>query len=147
MIPVGLDNALMKVDLISWVDLALGFMRHGRLHRFEWLDGPAPLGVYANLRKFRIHPYGPGLHIEERTAEDGNMRRSYRRWFYVNPRQAEFAEYLLLATCVPLEEPLIDPKNQRAWGKGLPKRQWESGKARAAGPVEVVADWFEALFR
>ena len=146
MIPVGLDNALLRVNIVSWIDLAIGILKHGRLHRFEWLDVPA-LEIYANLRKFRIHPYGPGLHIEERTDDDGKKRRSYRRWFFVNAAQAEFAEYLLLATRVPLEGPLINPNNQRAWGKGLPRRQWEGGKARAAGPVEVIADWFEALWR
>lgn len=146
MIPVGLDNALMRVDLISWIDLAIGVVRHGRLHRFEWLDRPAA-PIYDNLRKFRIHPYGPGMYIEEFLDDDGKKRRSYRRWFYVNPAQAEFAEYLLLATRVPLEGPLINPNNQRAWGKGLPKRQWEEGKAKAAGPVEVVLDWLIALWR
>jgi len=146
MLPTGLDNALMRVDIISWIDLALGFLKHGRLHRFEWIDGPAPLGIYADLRRLRIHPYGPGLHIEERTDGDGTQRRSYRRWFYVNRKQANFAEYVLMATCVPLEGALLNPNNAKAWGKGAPRRAWQDGKATAT-PVEVIADWFESLCR
>ena len=146
MIPLWVDNALMQMNIVSWADLALGFIRHGRLHRFEWRDVPA-LDIYDNLRKFRIHPYGPGMYISETTDNDGKRKRTYRRWFYVNSEQAVFAEYLLMATCVPLDGALLNPNNAKAWGKGLPRRQWEGGRAKAAGPVEVIADWFGALWR
>lgn len=145
MIPAWFDNVFMRVDFVSWIDLAIGFFRHGRLHRFEWMDQPA-MEIYSNLRKFRIHPYGPGMYVHEFVDDAGQKRRRYRRWCYINRRQAEFAEYLLLATCVPLISPLLNPNNRRAWGKGLPRRQWESGQARAAGPVEVIVDWLAALW-
>lgn len=37
---VEIENALMRIDLLSWFDLLRGVMRHGRLHRFETIDTP-----------------------------------------------------------------------------------------------------------
>lgn len=39
---VAIENALMRIDLLSWFDLLRGVMRHGRLRRFETIDTPRP---------------------------------------------------------------------------------------------------------
>lgn len=150
MLPVGLENALMRIDLISWIDLLIGFARHhGRLHRFEWRGNPNGADVENTLRRYHIHGYGRSTMIEVETDTQGKKKRVYRRWFYVNAEQAEWAEYLLSCICVPLEG-YLNPNNVNAWGKPLP-RSWDQQKGRRGLPratfVELISDWMAGIWR
>ena len=123
---VAIENALMRIDFLSWFDLLRGVMRHGRLHRLDTIDTPMLYGESA-LRRYGIHCYGRGVEVTLREDEDGRKRRSYRRWFYVNAKQANFAEYTLVRHGVQPVNPL-NANNWKAAGRGR-FRAWDAKRS------------------
>jgi len=122
----AIENALMQINFFAWFDLLRGVMRHGRLHRFDTIDTPMLQGESA-MRRYGIHCYGRGVSVTLREDEDGRKRRSYRRWFYVNAKQANFAEYIMLRHGVQPVNPL-NANNWKAAGRGR-FRAWDAKRS------------------
>lgn len=122
----AIENALMQINFFAWFDLLRGVMRHGRLHRFDTIDTPMLHGESA-MRRYGIHCYGRGVSVALREDEDGRKRRSYRRWFYVNAKQANFAEYVMLRHGVQPVNPL-NANNWKAAGRGR-FRAWDAKRS------------------
>lgn len=144
------DNALMSIHQpLAWLDMLGGIRAHGRLARFEWKRGPVAYDVEALLRRYHIHSYGRGVWIDIETDGDGNEEEVWRRWFYVNAEQSDWAEYLLLAGSVPLTD-VRNRSNVQAWGKGRPV-SWDERKGRRGLPratlIEALADFIVGLTR
>lgn len=136
-----IENGLMRVDLFGWLDFAAGVQKHGRMRRFEWRDQNG-YAVEALLRRYGIHPRGWGVHVEVQRDEQGRRWKSYRKWMFINHKQAAWAEYILLRAGVRLEGPLIDGRN-RQWAErhaGAP-RAWRDQRRRKTA-MERVTDWF-----
>jgi hypothetical protein len=123
------------MDILSMIDLAFGYAKHGKLHRFTVMNTPGIM-VESILRRYRIHAYGRS--IEER---NGHQFRS----FHVNARQARFAEYLLLRAGLPLMGGLIDPRNAAAADHEEMPAQWQEGRSLAT-PIEALGDALATLF-
>lgn len=116
------------------IDLAAGYAKHGQLHCFTVFNTPGI--VYESiLRRYRIHAYGRSI-----TEQDGVQLRS----FYVNARQARFAEYLMLRAGIPLIGTL-DPRNRAAADLEDMPAQWQPGRSRAT-LIEAIGDALAALF-
>lgn len=137
---VAIENALMRIDFLSWFDLLRGVMRHGRLHRFETIDTPMLHGESA-LRRYGIHCYGRGVSLSLREDESGRKRCSYRRWFYINAKQANFAEYILVRHGVQPANPL-NANNWKAAGRGR-FRAWDAKRSLRPTTInEVISNLF-----
>lgn len=135
---VAIENALMRIDPLSWLDFFRGVMRHGRLHRFDTIDTPMLQGESA-MRRYGIHCYGRGVEVSLQTDREGRKRRSYRRWFYVNRRQANFAEYILVRHGIQPSNPL-NAKNWAAAGRGR-FRAWDAKRSlRPSTLNEVISN-------
>lgn len=117
------------------IDLAFGTAKHGKLHRFTVMNVPGIL-FESILRRYRIHAYGRS--IQERNGHEF-------RHFYVNARQARFAEYLLLRAGIPLANALIDPRNAAAADHEEMPAQWQEGRSMAT-PIEAIGDAMAAMF-
>ena len=117
------------------IDLAFGYAKHGRLHRFEVTNTPG-IVFESILRRYRIHAYGRSIAVH-----DGAQLRS----FHVNARQARFAEYLLLRAGLPLTSPLLDPRNAAAADHEEMPAQWQEGRSLAT-PIEALGDAMAAIF-
>ena len=136
----AIENALMRIDFLSWFDLLRGVMRHGRLHRFETIDTPMLHGESA-LRRYGINSYGRGVEVSLKTDREGRKRRSYLRWFYVNRKQANFAEYILIRHGIQPSNPL-NAKNWAAAGRGR-FRAWDAKRSlRPTTLTEVISNLF-----
>ena len=137
------ENSLMAINVIAWLDFIRGWLRYKRLVRFEWIGNPSGYDVFAVLRRYHIHPVSAGVHIER----DANDRRQYRKWLWVNAEQSDFAEYVLMAASVPLTA-VRNQQNAKAWGKGRPI-SWDERKGRRGLPrataIETIADWMSSL--
>ena len=146
---VAIENILFRMDLIGWLDLLHGVMRHGRLHRIGWID-TSGYAVEDILRQYDIHAYGRAIRVELVPDVDSDKkRREMHRWMWVNYEQASWAEYVLLRGGLTLTTPLIDPANVRraAQHSGLPT-PWKRGKkSKPVTPVEIIFDWFSGLMR
>lgn len=140
-----MDNIINALDWFRYVSLAIGTFKHGRLHCFTWLDNPTGYEVEHTLRQYDIHAYGRGTWTEKEPGPDGKPVKHLRRFMYVNQAQAEWAEYILCCLCVPIDGAWANPKNQRAWGRPLP-RPWKAG-AKRQGVVEMLSDWWAGLTR
>lgn len=142
--PIWLDNSMMALNLISWLDLAHGLLRHGRLRRLAWLDEPAGWEVEQVLRRYHIHPYGRAVYKRRRQDDV-----EWRYQVFVSEAQSDFAEYLLCCARVELLE-VRNPHNLRAWGKVLPA-SWDVRRGKRAlpveTPVEAFFDWLDSLCR
>ena len=135
----AIENAFSHINIISWIDLAFGIARHGRLQRIEWRD-ESGYPLESLLRRYKIHVYGRGVRIEIERDAEGNKRRTYRKWMFVNHKQASWAEYVLLRGGFALES-VIDPRNV-TWAanhSGAPA-PWMAGKKATATPVEAFSD-------
>ncbi len=136
----AIENALMRIDFLSWADFFRGVARHARLHRFETIDAPMLQGESA-MRRYGIHCYGRGVSVTLREDEDGRQRRSYRRWFYVNAKRANFAEYVMLRHGVQPVNPL-NAKNWAAAGRGR-FRAWDAKRSLRPTTInEVISNLF-----
>ena len=137
---VAIENALMRIDLLSWFDLLRGVARHGRLHRLDTIDTPMLYGESA-LRRYGIHCYGRGVSLSLREDESGRKRFSYRRWFFVNKRQANFAEYILIRHGIQPSNPL-NANNWKAAGRGR-FRAWDAKRSLRPTTInEVISNLF-----
>jgi hypothetical protein len=144
-ISVGIENILYRIDIIGWIDFLHGIAKHGRLRKIEWYDTNGYL-VENTLRRYAIHAYGRAIASELEPDANGKKRKVYRRWMWVNAKQAAWAEYVLLRSGMSLIS-VIDPANYQRAAKhdGAPP-PWSGGKrARAATPVEGVFDIFGAM--
>lgn len=140
-----ISNVFARLDLISWLDLFAAVQKHGRLVKLAWLD-TSGYEVEGILRRYSIHAYGRALRIDLEKDSTGHLRKVYRRWIYVNEKQASWSEYVLLCGGIGLIT-VIDPANSRraASAGGLPA-PWAGGRrARASTPVEATFDVFGAL--
>lgn len=138
-----IENALMACDLSSWIDLAHGFITHGRLHRFVWSDSPSGYELERILRDRGIHAYGRMCQY----YRDGDRKR-IQRWCWVNARQADFAEYNLLGAGVSLESATVNPANWQRFGQGAARTTWkDSGKVLKPTLLESVSDWLASFVR
>ena len=136
----AIENALMQINPLGWVDFLRGVARHGRLHRFDVLDTPMLRGESA-LRRYGIHCYGRGVSVSLQPDEQGRKRRVYRRWFYVNARQANFAEYILVRHGIYPVDPL-NANNWQAAGRGQ-FRAWDAKRSlRPTTLNEVISNLF-----
>jgi hypothetical protein len=136
----AIENALMQINFFAWFDLLRGVMRHGRLHRFETIDTPMLQGESA-LRRYGIHCYGRGVEVRLQTDKEGRKRRSYLRWFHVNRKQANFAEYILVRHGIQPSNPL-NAKNWAAAGRGR-FRAWDAKRSlRPTTLTEVISNLF-----
>jgi hypothetical protein len=144
---VGIENILFRIDIVGWLDFAHGVAKHGKLRKLEWYDTVGYL-VENTLRRYAIHGYGRGVAVELEPGPDGKKRKVYRRWLWINAKQAAWAEYVLLRSGLTLIS-VIDPRNV-AWAQqhdGEAPTPWQGGKrARAATPVEGAFDVMGALF-
>lgn len=144
-ITVGLENILYRVDIVGWLDYLHGVTKHGRLTRLEW-GATGGYEIESTLRRYAIHAYGRGIAVELEPGPDGTQRRVYRRWLWVNAKQAAWAEYVLLRAGVSLRS-VIDPANvQRAQQHDSTPAPWQGGRrGRAVTPVEGLVDLFGSL--
>lgn len=146
---VAIENLLTSMDMISKLDLLHGFLRHGRLHRFEWVDTTG-YEVESILRQYDIHAYGRAIWVHLVPDGEGKKRREMHRWMWVNRGQAPLAEYVLLRAGLTLTTPLIDPENVRRAAKynGVLPTPWKRGKkSKPVTPIEAIFDWFAGLVR
>lgn len=143
-----IENALMACDLSSWIDLAHGFITHGRLHRFVWSDSPSGYELERILRDRGIHCYGRMCRWYKQAGADGKMIKRLMRWCWVNARQANFAEYNLLGAGVNLESQPVNPANWRRFGHGAARTTWKDrGSVLRSTSLEAVADRLAGFLR
>lgn len=143
-----IENALMACDLSSWIDLAHGFITHGRLHRFVWSDSPSGYELERILRDRGIHCYGRMCRWYKQAGADGKMIKRLMRWCWVNARQANFAEYNLLGAGVNLESQPVNPANWRNFNRGAARTTWKDrGSVLRSTSLEAVADWLAGFLR
>lgn len=145
---VAIENLLYSMDMLGKIDLLHGLLKHGRLHRFEWID-TSGAEVESILRRYDIHAYGRAVWVH--LVPDGDKkRRELHRWMWVNRKQAPYAEYVLCRAGLSLRTPLIEPRNvqwARRHGGRLP-RPWAGGKrSKSVTAVEMITDWFTGLTR
>lgn len=144
---IALENLSLAINPISWIDYLHGMAAHGRLTKIEWRD-TSGWQVEDTLRRYAIHGYGRGIAVELEPGADGQQRKIYRRWVWVNADQASWAEYLLLRSGVTLLS-VIDPRNAE-WAQrhdGQAPAPWQGGeRAKAVTPVEGIFDVFGGMF-
>lgn len=144
---IALENLSLSINPVSWIDYLHGMAAHGKLTRLEWRDATGAV-VEDTLRRYAIHGYGRGIAVELEPGLDGGQRKIYRRWLWVNAKQASWAEYVLLRAGVELIS-VIDPRNV-AWAQqhdGEAPAPWQGGRrSRPATPVEGMLDVFGGMF-
>jgi hypothetical protein len=146
-ISVEIENIFYRIDIIGWIDFLHGIAKHGRLRKIEWYDTNGYL-VENTLRRYAIHAYGRAIASELEPDANGKKRKVYRRWIWVNAKQAAWSEYVLLRSGMSLIS-VIDPRNA-AWAArhdGKTPPPWSGGKrGRAVTPVEGAFDFMGSLF-
>lgn len=142
-----MENIIHALDWFRYISLLQGMVKHGRLHCFTWVDGPTGYDVERILRRYDIHAYGRGVWTEKQPGPDGKPVKHLRKWMYINHAQAEWTEYLLMCAQVPIDSPMVNPGNRKAWGKPIPGAWRDDQHRRNRTAVEALSDFWAGLTR